>query len=263
MAERTLPGLSGAKVIEHDGIVEKTGPSVRQEMAWYDKVRKFGFFNVPQMKGLIHDNDDGSDTLGMSFIDGPDLTTIDALLVADELDSAIRKLRSIPWLIRSVDIETIADRIEAHVAVHPELFDADAMARLQNKIVGPLRAVLESEFSFSHGDLAVDNILWSHEYGLVLIDPIYELTLYSSWLADIAKLRASIDINVAIGKWDAEDSAFYLTLGSVVSKKWEAFEPAISALVVYQMVRTVKYRNAHDAWVVAQLIKQKCQEYGI
>ena len=262
--ERLLSGLSGARVIEHDGIVEKTGPSVRAELDWYAKVRRFGFNGIPKVLGIVHDKEDGTDTLGMKFVESLPLTEVNANELVDEIDRVINVLKKMPLGIPPRDVETMCDRIERHFFAHPELYDHASVVRLQKALAfEPARSILDANHSFCHGDLAIDNILWTYEQGAVLIDPIYLIDMYSSWLTDIAKLIASIQINIAIKKWSIPETVYFGDLESRIYMRYKDYESALKPLIVYQIMRTVKYRMKNDAERVAILMKDKMGEYGI
>ena len=55
-----------------------------------------------------------------------------------------------------------------------------------------LTEYLDENHSFCHGDASIDNFISSWNQDIVMIDPIYEKELWSSWLLDVSKLQMSL-----------------------------------------------------------------------
>lgn len=264
MPERLIPSISGARVIEHDGIIEKTvsaepyPSSVRRELDWYTKARRFHFSSIPRILGLDVDKAKGEETLGTEYVTSVPLHTLSVDEVVQAIDGMMDAFKRIPLIVSAPEVDSILSRIDAHVSVQPLLYDSVSVSRLKEKIEGD--GYLYKERSFAHGDFSVDNVLWNEERGAVLIDPIHEANLYSSWMADIAKLIASILMDRALGRRAEE---FYALLCEELLSLYSSRSFSIRLLVVYQMIRTVKYREDADRKRVSDLIKSTMEDYRI
>jgi len=178
-------GQSGAVVERRGDRIFKTGDRVKDEAAWYLLARSMIPGYVPEVYSFV-----GS-TLSLEFIKnspprlltGAHLDAIKALLV--EM-SAFRSQSD-------AGIDTMLDRVKKHLDGWPASWSpiekSNHLYDTLDHVIGCLPWGMTT--SFSHGDLSLDNLLWT-DHGVKLIDPIFDLKCYSSIVFDAGKLLHSL-----------------------------------------------------------------------
>lgn len=253
--ERSIPSRSADTVIiEHDGIVEKTSVTARAELSWYRKCERFRYCRIPHVLGLVAESGGEVATIGMKFVENAPLHSIDPHELAEGIIEAIDELRKIPLIIAPPPVETIADRVDHLASFRKDLFRSDVIGLALNTLTNePVRSELTLASSFAHGDLTVDNVLWSHESGVILVDPRYDVAEYSSYLYDVATFVTSVEGGVRAGRWNADDSASLVTVSEILKEKF--YGPALHSLVVCRLVSDAFY-DEKNAWNIVQLIEE-------
>lgn len=167
-----LIGWSGATIEKHGEKVLKTHEKIHSEVSWYHLAKNFDF-NVPKISSVV------GKTLEMEYIHGK---TGD--VSSKELFEICEKFKLIKH--SSPDFETYLEYISKHCTL-------DVFTEFVEKLKKDSHTFFNSQKSFCHGDLSLENIIKSEiNYKLYLIDPIYLPAVYSSWLLDISKSLYSL-----------------------------------------------------------------------
>lgn len=219
-------GLSKAIVERRGNKVYKTHPNSKQAVEWYMLVDRLGFttFDTPKIHTLI------GDTICMDFIQ-------QSFTTKRRYEDFIHILTQF-HCVNHMDIpnfDSFTKRIVEHIdlsnSVNNEIINKWAILHYLREIWD----FMNTQRSFCHGDLSLDNVLYS-EGKIYLIDPIYLPDMYSSWLLDASKLlhsirRNNLDVNPFIKE-------FEFTFGSFCRTK------ILLILEITQWIRILKYVNA-------------------
>lgn len=171
-------GWSGASVY-YDGVtgcVYKTATNSHTAIQWYEHANELGY-NTPHIHNII------GTTIRMSRL--PEYTGT----VKDAVDSIVsfknhKPLNGNPSRIDYVNRCT--HRITGSVS--------DASFKVIQKML--IYAINNTPYTFGHGDCSCPNIMGSENDSSVpaFIDPINDSSLYSSYVIDLAKYYASVDM---------------------------------------------------------------------
>lgn len=163
-------GWSGAIVERRGDKIFKTHKDSINAALWYKLASPI--INTPKVHTII------GDTLCMEY-----LVSNDKTFKISDIDDIVKTFSKYKYPIP--DFENYIKRINSHVN-HNNMF---------HFIIDLLEDYNFIEFmnnnkSFMHGDLSIDNII-NTDKGLYLIDPIYEVDSFSSYLLDYTKLLCS------------------------------------------------------------------------
>jgi capsule biosynthesis phosphatase len=169
-------GMSGASVVyDHaQNAVFKTAPNTHSAVEWYKHAENLGY-RVPYIHSVV------GETIKMEKL-FPLSADFNKVL---DLCGSFKNHKPIHGgLLPDKYIERCTARIK-HLLSKDEL-------QLTTDILE--YAVYHTPSSFSHGDFSISNIMSAKEKdSIVLIDPINDPTLLSSWIIDLAKLYMSIE----------------------------------------------------------------------
>jgi len=171
-------GWSGASVY-YDAVTDcvyKTASNGHEAIQWYEHATALGY-NTPHVHNII------GNTIRMSRL--PAYTGS----VCDAVDSII-SFGKHPALRGNKDALAYVERCTARVK---NMLPTDTL----KSIVNFLQVAMQSTpFTFGHGDCSSLNIMGAAADSCVpaFIDPINDSTLYSSYVIDLGKYYASIDI---------------------------------------------------------------------
>lgn len=176
-------GWSGATVELRDGRVYKTHPDSLRAGEWYKIARSF--FNVPEVHSLI------GQTLCMEYIE-----ETSKVIKMPEIVELLKTMSYIPYVSSTHEnsYEHYITRLKNHINIAKD--NAPMFAEWLEYQNNETCAYFNSEKSFCHGDLTLENIL-VHNEKMYLIDPIYEndRDTYSSWLLDASKFVYSLRLH--------------------------------------------------------------------
>jgi capsule biosynthesis phosphatase len=219
-------GKSGALVYSIDGRVYKTHENITKEISWYYKA--CSFINTPKIYSFI------GDTLCLEYIyseNNIDLNTI---------HSIIDVLKKIPNNNKN-SFTTYIDRVEKHCDVIGDFFEILNVLR-------EMCLLFDEHISFCHGDLSVQNTLFSNSK-CFLIDPIHDDTFYSSYLLDVSKYLFSLRKNMEFEKYNLFEKTYHDLL------------ILIKPLEITQSIRTIKYLTGSEKVDAINLTKELIDEY--
>jgi len=163
-------GWSGAMVEKRGNKVYKTHPNALNEALWYKTAAHF--CNTPKVYSVI------GKTLCLEYIEHDEKNHV---IKIDNINSIIKKFMFIP---NNVSFVKYIERIKKR---HLDVLGINGF----NSIIYHLEKYYDtynSNKSFCHGDLSLENILIDYNKKHYLIDPIYEPDQYSSWMLDVSKL---------------------------------------------------------------------------
>ena len=230
MRELLSGGYSGSRVERFDDVVMKTGPSVRKEALWYDRVR----CNVPHIYCVT------DDMLLMEYVPRTRDPRIEEILAVQQ---TLRLLDN----GRKTATDRIVERIQSHVSISPNVFSRSLIDGLIDRLwlCGDL---YDSSSGFAHGDFSISNIL-CNDSGLLLIDPIYSSDAYSGWIDDMAKLMMSIEM-------EGVDKHRFLYEG--LQSFTSDIQYEVDLLMAYNAIRILKYRKTEEEkYAVAEYVEKK------
>jgi len=206
-------GLNHQLLEKRDGRVFKSALNTNSTIKWFNRA-KF-FFNVPVIYSVI------GNTIEMEFIESENNVKFDDII------NIINTLRMIKTEVNGFD--TYIEHLQNHL--YNKIFDNEFVIWINSKLQ-EIMYIMNKEKSFSHGDLALDNILKNDK--IYLIDPNYYENLYSSWLLDISKLIQSCyrfnnkDLLIALYNYFGE------------------FKKVIEILELTHWIRMIKYIPVND-----------------
>ena len=186
---RLVGGWSGDSVY-YDKVTDsvyKTSKNTQSVVRWFEAARWYGY-NVPGVHSVI------GDTIRMQYLHtySGDIT--------DVLETVHTFASHPPLQSEPVSADSYISRCCERVKDLLYIGDYSFIYILLND------AMLHTPTSFSHGDCSISNIMSNDSTGqsICFIDPINDITLYSSWVIDIAKLYTTIALN------DSADSSLQL-----------------------------------------------------
>ena len=137
---------------------------------WYDIASKI--VNTPKIHKLI------GNTITMEYIEP--IGDVDV----EKLCNTLENFKTIPS--HKVTFDSYIDRVKTHWYNNWPDQEEDW------NWLEDLTEYLDENHSFCHGDASIDNFISSWNQDIVMIDPIYEKELWSSWLLDVSKLQMSL-----------------------------------------------------------------------
>lgn len=165
-------GLSGAVVERRGDKVYKTHTNAKTVISWFERAEKI--VNVPKIYSLI------GDTICMEYIP---VKEFNISLTEDIFDN----IETFSKIDDFAPFQTYIDRLKEHSSIS----DTDRYNEFIHILSNPeIIEFFDSNKSFCHGDLTIDNIL-NYDERPVYIDPNYISGIYSSWLLDVSKLQQS------------------------------------------------------------------------
>lgn len=174
-------GMSGAEVMHDDRYVHKTANNTQNVVLWYNMAQRYGF-NVPGIHKVI------GNTMTMDYIDG--ITYENHMKACEPNFTAVLDLcktfNGFPPM-NNASFDSYIDRIGTHYENSKLRING-----IDRYIVKLSNSANRIPATFNHGDLSIDNIILK-DRKLFLIDPIYEPTLYSSYMIDLAKFVMSLN----------------------------------------------------------------------
>lgn len=171
-------GWSGASVY-YDGVtgcVYKTADNSHSAIQWYEHANTLGY-NTPHIHNII------GNTIRMSRLSAYTGCVYDAV-------DTILSFGDHAALCGNNDALAYVDRCTKRVR---NILPTDTLKRIVNVLY---LAMPSTPFTFGHGDCSSLNIMGAEHDSSVpaFIDPINDPTLYSSYVIDLGKYYASIDI---------------------------------------------------------------------
>ena len=180
-------GQSGAFVERRGDRVTKTGARVRNEAEWY----RIASDRIPEHLPIVYSF--VGDTLTLEYVESSPPRKIGSREIGLLID-LILNFRKDDWPSSDASVDTMVHRLDDHIRLCEEDYraaDVD-IALLQHHLHQSFsNSSWDAVRSFSHGDFSLDNILWAPGR-VVLIDPIYDRELYSSYVLDFGKLLHSL-----------------------------------------------------------------------
>jgi capsule biosynthesis phosphatase len=178
-------GQSGAVVERRGDRVFKTGDRVKNEAAWYLLARSYMLEYIPEVYSFV-----GS-MLSLEFIKNIPPRMITGAHI-EAVCSVLKKI-SMFEAASSSPFSTMVTRVVDHINGWTSFgVDPEKSQRLSRDIVqASYQYPWNKVRTFSHGDMSLDNILWS-ESGIKLIDPIFDPLCYSSMVLDAGKFLHSL-----------------------------------------------------------------------
>ncbi|MFD1956289.1 HAD hydrolase-like protein [Paenibacillus thailandensis] len=170
-----------------------SGEKIRRQGKVIDKITKSN-----QSIGILKDSGirtpeiyfSNYEKIIMSFTEGSRLCDVyDGRIHFKKLIQLIEDIKKIN-IKNNASLDTYINRIKEHQHFFTDDIGLMEIFELCIFQLEKNRLLLEEERSFSHGDLTLSNILVD-ENELVVIDPNYQVDLYSSWLLDLAKILQS------------------------------------------------------------------------
>lgn len=168
-----MRGKSGDYVLRVGDYVYKTTKGAKDELNWYSiSESRFTSYKTPKINSLV------GETICMEFIEDnkcdKEFTIIPQIKkILSEFSGASVSNGGWDSYIKRVLSHLIKNDLPLNIARELDCWGG----------------IMESESSFSHGDLTLENIIKNDS--IYLIDSIFNKSLYSSWLIDLSKLLYS------------------------------------------------------------------------
>jgi capsule biosynthesis phosphatase len=228
-------GQSGAVVERRGDRVFKTGDRVKDEAAWYLTAQSIMPEYLPEIYSFV-----GS-TLCLEYVHNVQPRLIDSGHICAIRDFLNRMSRYTSPSTSS--ISTMLERIKKHIdswTVYGFIQqDGDLLYDAVESMVSSI-SDWDSLRTFSHGDLSLDNVLWTNN-GIKVIDPIFDPNCYSSIVFDAGKMLHSLRRQNRMQTFaealpimsDFVSSRF--TLGKLISTK------ILHIAEIIQWIRIIKY----------------------
>lgn len=187
--KRLVGGWSGDSVY-YDKVtnsVYKTSKKTPSVIQWFEAASSLGY-NVPHVHSVI------GDTIRMQYL-WEYFGSVQSVLDTVHSFRLHKPFYSQP-VSSDLYISRCRERVKDVLCINDYSFIYVALST----------AMLHTPPSFSHGDCSISNIMSNDSTGqsVYFIDPINDITLFSSWVIDIAKLYTTIALN------DSTDSSLKL-----------------------------------------------------
>jgi len=223
-------GLSGAIVEKRGDRIYKTHKDSLNSAKWYSMAAPL--INVPIVYNVI------GDTIALEYLkdNGKKIKISDIVEIID----------TFAMFPSHVPFKVYIDRIKSHCEFNNDFFEVIKMLEDNYQI-------FDNQRTFCHGDLSIENMIQTDK-GLHLIDPIWDVNNYSSYLLDIAKLMHSyrkynrmFEYEVFVGNWVKRG----------IDRK------SLLILEITQWIRVVKYLNTEEDRLfftntIKELLKDLC-----
>jgi capsule biosynthesis phosphatase len=179
--ERLKGGLSGADVYRIGNSVYKTAANVKEQMDWYQNATGRGIV-VPEVESIV------GETIRMKYIKELDVNDVtkaemiipNVLVTLNYFKNNHERANDNPhWKTYIERIQRHANKNDLELLLWFEILNTTASLKMGDT------------HSFNHGDFSMDNIILT-ENGITLIDPIYNETLFRSYILDAAKFAYSL-----------------------------------------------------------------------
>lgn len=224
---KEFQGHSGSRIFlmnKRDHFFVRKQGNVTRNFNQYEQLKTL---NIP-MPAIYHMFDD---TIDMEYIDGLDMKTYldskqpDTLLYF--LESLISKFS---MTIRLVDYRPM-------IAQFLDLINLDEFPFDEHQILKLVPAQIPS--SPYHGDLTLENILWSDQQGFVTIDG--QTGIWDSYIFDICKLRQDLTCYWFIRDSDLDIKDKLMYIEQALLKRWPIADN--HALLTLMLLRVYRYCN--------------------
>jgi len=226
---KLVGGWSGDSVY-YDKVTDsvyKTSKKTPSVVRWFEAASAYGY-NVPHIDSVI------GDTIRMQYL-------WDYFGTTQKVCDVIHSFRKHPPLNHaSVSPDAYISRCRERVKDVLSIGDYSFIYILLNS------AMTQTPPTFSHGDCSISNIMSNQSTGqtVYFIDPINDVTLYSSWVIDLAKLYTTIGLN------DSSDSALQTIEESALV--------SLDVLKAHEIGHLCRmYPYAHDKESLLQHLKNK------
>lgn len=181
--ERTkLVGGWSGDAVYYDKVTDsvyKTSKNTHSVIQWFETARWYGY-HVPHIHSVI------GDTIRMQRLheyNGGINAVIDAIY-------SFSKHKPLHSQAVSSNSDLYISRCRKRIKHVLSIYDYSFIGILLNS------AMMHTPPTFSHGDCSISNIMCNTLTGkdVYFIDPLNDITLYSSWVIDIAKLYTSLSL---------------------------------------------------------------------
>ena len=152
------------------------------------------------------------------------------------------------------------DRVKDHMSLNAVRNESEILRLLESKQV---RDFMESQASFSHGDLTLENCI-VRDSKVYLIDPNCPDNIYSSWVMDIGKMYQSLHYSYEEtfsgfeNKIDKEELFSYLG-----TKFRDNFSRYFLLCEMIHYIRMLKYKNEDQKSIVRKRIQDIFREVKV
>lgn len=173
-----LKGGSGGSVEKVGDRIIKKAKNSKEQARWYKSAGSL--CHVPKINTYY------GDTLDMEYLNGPSLNEVCTKSHVDYLVDLLTRFSDIK--VPNSNWQTMVDRIKDHMSLNAVRNEREIINLLESKQVSDF---MESQASFSHGDLTFENCIVSDDK-VYLIDPNCPDNVYSSWVMDVGKIYQSL-----------------------------------------------------------------------
>lgn len=245
---KTLKGGSGSGVYLEDRTVIKHSSKAKSEREWYRRAETTGIIHTPRIHSIT------LDTLYMEYIDGAALADCLSKRTLRQLVETVYRIAHIPDA--ASDLQKYTQNLFTHDAGKNTIAIAKELERLADEI--------SSRVSFSHGDLALSNVI-NRRGTLYFIDPNYKGD-FSSYILDLAKIRFSLTgYEFKFGFSDANLIGFREYFDTKLVRKKGDLQ-LVKLFEITHWIRIYKYRTAQQReqveTIIAGLLSEYRREYG-
>ncbi len=245
-----LKGGSGGSVEKVGDRIIKKAKNAKEQARWYGSARSL--CHVPAVNTYY------GDTLDMEYIDGKSLNDVCNKSHLDHLVDLLTRFSDIK--VPNSNWQTMVDRVKDHMSLNAVRNEMDIVNLLESEQV---RNFMESQASFSHGDLTFENCIVRDDK-IYLIDPNCPDNIYSSWVMDIGKIYQSLhhSYEESFSGFEAKVDKAYL-FSYLRTKFKESFSRYFLLCEMIHYIRMLKYKNEEQKPLVRKRIQDIFREVKV
>jgi len=245
-----LKGGSGGSVEKVGNRIIKKAKNAREQFRWYSSAASL--CHVPEINTYY------GDTLDMEYLNGKSLNEVCNEEHIDYLVDLLARFSDIR--VPNSNWQTMVDRVKDHMSLNAVKNEREIISLLESKQV---RDFMESQASFSHGDLTFENCIVRDDK-VYLIDPNCPDNIYSSWVMDIGKIYQSLHYSYEENFSGFESKVDKERLFAYLETKFRGnFSRYFLLCEMIHYIRMLKYKNEDQKPIVRKRIQDIFREVRV